>query len=249
MRYVYKMTSDLTEEEIQAILEVRKTTVESRDDAAYFQWKYSANPYGDSLHMIGYDGDLSVACVTFWRNDLGSVRAYLCVDLAVIPSHQRRGIFRESVSACVARLEGAYIYTYPNDKSRPGFLKFGWRVKRRAPASFHLTPILLRHYEKQDPIPDKYAEWRFVQHPRRQYYVCRLSGRPVLLSKRRKGCYAVAGGLSSDFGLQEVRPVILFSYDLPDLPFRVPTRGGYFLENPCYVRYKGFIPSYHVDTL
>ena len=249
LRFTYKMTSELTPHEIHDILGVLNTTWTSWGDELAFRWKYFRNPYGDSLHVIAYDESQAVGSVGFWRNDLNGTSAYQCVDLAVIPSYQRRGIFRTAASQSVTQLEGAYLYTFPNINSRPGFFDLGWSLKRRLPISFHLPDGVLRHYEQREPVPDQYAEWRFVRHPSKQYYVCHHGGQSFLLSKRRNHCYAIGGMLSSDFGLQVVRPRFLISYDFPDHTLKLPRRVGYLLENPCYVAYDGFIPSYRSDTL
>lgn len=250
MEYVYKMTSELTKEEIRDTLSVLNTTFGAWGDEKFFQWKYSENPYGDSLHMIGYDGGQPAACMAFWRNDLGDLRAYNCADLAVLPSHQRRGIFRQTEAGCIEHLKGAYIYNiFSNDVSLAGFFRLGWTVQRKAALRFHLASSVLRRCGEWDPIPDEYAKWRFARHPTRKYHVCRLKGRPFLLSKRQRGIYLVVGPVSTDFGLHEVRPLVLFSYDLPDLPLRLARKGRYFIEKPCYVSYDGFLPSYRSDVL
>ena len=249
MEYAYKMTSELTQQEIQDILGVLNSTFVTWGDERVFRWKYSENPYGDSWHVIAYDDSQAVGSVSFWRNDLDGDRAYQCVDLAVIPSHQRQGIFRVGASECVTRLKGAYLYTFPNVNSRPGFYNLGWSLKRAVPISFHLTGGVLKHYERQDPVPDQYAEWRFSHHPNKQYYVCRRAGRFYLLSKRRNHCYAIGGMLSQDFGLPAVNPRFLLSYDFPNHLLRLPGRVGYILENTCYTAHGGFIPSYRSDTL
>jgi predicted N-acetyltransferase YhbS len=242
------MTSQLTRQEIGDLLDVLNVTFGAWGDDKLFQWKYTENPFGESLHMLSYDGHQAVGCVSFWRNDIDELRAYQCVDLAVLASHRRRGIFREAVADCLEHLAGAYVYTFPGGHSRPGFLKLGWRIKRRIRISVQLTPTVLRRHEKSSPLADEYVQWRFVNHPARQYFVSRLGSRPYLVTQRRNKVYAVAGVLSRDFGLPEVRPRFLFSYDFFHPPFHLPGRGGYILENPCYVSYAGYIPSYRADT-
>lgn len=248
MRYVFKMTSQLTQQETYDLLDVLNTTFGHWGDEKLFRWKYGDNPFGESLHMLGYDGDEAVACVGFWRNDINDLCAYQCVDLAVLPSHRRKGIFREAVTACSERLAGAYIYTFPGGVSRPGFLNFGWLMKRRIRISVQLTRPVLRRYDNSVTIADEYVKWRFVNHPARQYYVARLGGRHYLLTERRRNFYAAAGAISGDFGLPEVHPWFLLSYDFLHAPFAVPGRGGYILENPCHINYDGYIPSYRADT-
>lgn len=248
MRQVYRMTSDLTPQEIQDILYVLNGAFGNWGDLPLFHWKYSLNVHGESLHMVTYEGCQPVGTVSFWRNDLGNQRAYECVDGAVLPSHQRKGIFRDAASGCVARLREAYLYAYPNQRTLPALMSRGWSVKNRITVNFHLARAVLGRYECRDPLPEKYMEWRFVRHPKKQYYVYRHHGHSFLLTKRRKGGYSVGGLLSADCGLKEARPPVLFSRDFPDLPLRIPRRTNYLLENTCYVKYDGFIPSYTTDT-
>lgn len=249
MRYVLKQTSELSPSETTDILAVLNNTYDPWGDEEFFRWKYLQNPYGESLHIIGYDGDQPVANESFWRNDLDGQRAFQSCDTAVIPSHQGRGIFRQTVEKGVERLNGEYLYGFPNETSLPGFLGFGWDLKQQLRVGFHLSSALLRQFEDHDPIPDQYVTWRFVNHPRKRYYICRRGGRPYLLSMRRKNQYVVGGPLSQDFGFEEVRPFILFSNDLPNLRIRLPRRTGYVIENTSYTDYPRLIPSYRDDTL
>jgi len=249
LRYVLKSTSELTPAEIEDILSVLNLTFEPWGDIEYFRWKYMQNPYGDSLHIIGYDGDQPVGNESFWRNNLGEQTAYQICDAAVLPSHRGLGVFRKSVMQGVERLTGQYLYGFPNIESLPGFLSSGWSLKQKIRVSFHLAGRMLSHFEDQDPIPDQYVQWRFIDYPRKAYYICRRKGRPYLLSVRRKDQYVVVGPLSQDFGLEEVRPFLLFSNDLPNSKIRLPRRLGYVVENISHTEYPQFIPSYRDDTL
>ena len=250
MEYVYKMTSELTVHDVDDILSVLNTTFGNWGDKKFFQWKYHDNPYGNSLHMIAYDSDLPVATMAFWRNDLSDVRAYNCADLAVLSSHHRRGIFRQAEAECIKLLEGAYIYNiFSNSDSLAGFFNFGWTVQRKAALGFHLTSSVLQKCAEWETIPDWYAEWRFVRHPSKEYNICRLKEKSFLVSKRQKGVYLTVGPVPDNFGLHEVHPLVLFSYDLPDLPFRLPRKARHFIEKPCYVTYDGFLPGYKSDVL
>lgn len=251
LRFAYKMTSELTQQDILDILSVLNATLLSWGGEQLFRWKFVDNPDGDSLHLIAYDGSQPIGTVSFWRNDLPETRAYQCVDLGVVPSHRRLGVFQVAATECVARLEGAYLYTFPNvsSPSFPGFLKLGWLLKRKMPISVHLSPGVLRHYEKRECVPDRYAQWRFAQHPTKQYYVYRHHDKFFLLSRRRSYVYIIGGMLSQDFGLPEAHPRLLISYDFPNCILRVPGRDSYVMENPCYVAYEGLIPKYRSDTL
>ena len=257
MKYVYKMTSELTAQERRATISVLNTTFGAIPpvgslwgDDQFFQWKYGDNPYGESLHVIAYDQDQPVASMTMWRNDIDDLLSYHLADLAVLPSHQRKGIFQNMETGCIDRLNGAYIYnSFSIPASLEGFFKFGWNIRRKGVVSFHLSSVVMRRCAEWSLIPDEYAKWRFVHHPTREYFVSRLIGKPFLLSKKRRGVYVLVGPVSNDFGLTEVRPPILFSYDLPDLLFRVPKKYCFIIEKPCYVGYDGFLPSYRSEVL
>ena len=57
MRFVYKLTSELTAREVQDTLDVLNVTIEGWGGQSFFRWRYVDNPYGVSLYAIGYDGD------------------------------------------------------------------------------------------------------------------------------------------------------------------------------------------------
>jgi len=64
------------------------------------------------------------------------VRAVRAVDTATDPSHQRQGIFSRLTRHALAELTAAgvaFVFNTPNDKSRPGYLKMGWREVGRVP--------------------------------------------------------------------------------------------------------------------
>ena len=108
--------------------------------------------------------------------------------------------------------------------------------------------MVLRKYRNVEPIPEAHAKWRFAGNPQQKYYVYKKGGLSLLLSKRREHVYAVGGVLSSDLGLEKVQPILLFSYDFPDLPFKIPRKTKYyFIENPTSVLYEGYLPSHYSD--
>jgi hypothetical protein len=75
-----------------------------------------------------------------------------------------------------------------------------------------------------------------------------MNGRPYLITQRRKNIYAVGGALSERFGLPKVNPWVMLSYDYLHIPFYIPGKGGYILENTCYKTLDNSIPSYYADT-
>jgi GNAT superfamily N-acetyltransferase len=108
---------------------------------AFFRWKHTENPAGRSPMWLAVDGDDIVGFRTMmqwrFRSPTGPpVRAVRAVDTATHPDHQRRGIFRSLTTTAVAELteEGvSFVFNTPNDNSRPGYLKMGWREAGRIP--------------------------------------------------------------------------------------------------------------------
>jgi GNAT superfamily N-acetyltransferase len=117
----------------------------------FFDWKHERNPFGRSPAWVAVDGGEVVGFRTFMRWEhrapAGEVlRTVRAVDTATRPSHQGRGIFRRLTLRALddLRAEGvAFVFNTPNDQSRPGYLKMGWRqvgrlaaaVRVRSPAS------------------------------------------------------------------------------------------------------------------
>jgi GNAT superfamily N-acetyltransferase len=108
---------------------------------AFFRWKHLDNPAGRSPMWLAVDGDKVAGFRTMmqWRfadPDGASLRAVRAVDTATHPDHQRRGIFRALSTAAVDELTGEgidFVFNTPNDNSRPGYLRMGWRDVGRLP--------------------------------------------------------------------------------------------------------------------
>jgi GNAT superfamily N-acetyltransferase len=110
-------------------------------NASFFAWKHYDNPFGASPSWVALDGSRLVGFRTFMRWEFttpsGVVRAVRAVDTATHPDHQGRGIFslltRHAVNELIAEGVG-FVFNTPNDKSRPGYLKMGWRPVGHLPA-------------------------------------------------------------------------------------------------------------------
>ena len=133
-----------------------------------FAWKHERNPFGPSLAWVVERAGRVVAVRLFMRWDFrrggSTLHAVRAVDTATHPDHQGRGLFtaltRHALEAC--RADGvAFVFNTPNEQSRPGYLKLGWRevgrpqlvvrpstlgdlvtiVRSRAPAELWSVPI------------------------------------------------------------------------------------------------------------
>lgn len=126
-----------------AILALLRASLGWGDDprfVALYRWKHLENAFGPSPSWVAvHDGHI-VGLRTFMRwefeRDGQVVKAVRAVDTATHPDFQGRGIFRTLTMIGVDELtnEGVeLVFNTPNDKSRPGYLKMGWKVVGRLP--------------------------------------------------------------------------------------------------------------------
>jgi GNAT superfamily N-acetyltransferase len=113
------------------------------DHLMFFRWKHQENPFGRSPAWVAVDGDRIAGYRTFlrWRFLSGGERvsAVRAVDTATHPEYQGRGIFSKLTLRALEEMreEGvAFVFNTPNDQSRPGYLKMGWRLVRTLPVGF-----------------------------------------------------------------------------------------------------------------
>ncbi|HEX5367225.1 MAG TPA: GNAT family N-acetyltransferase [Acidimicrobiales bacterium] len=115
------------------------------DHARFFDWKHRQGPFGPSPAWVAVDGAGGGQVVGFrtfsrWRflragRPVTAVRA---VDTATHPAHQGRGIFTLLTRHALEELrsEGvAFVFNTPNERSRPGYVKMGWRLVGRLPVA------------------------------------------------------------------------------------------------------------------
>lgn len=114
-----------------------------RDDRheRLFRWKHHDNPFGPSPTWAAFAGERLVALRVLMRWEFTDpdgrvVRAVRAVDTATAADFRGRGLFRTLTLAAVEELtrEGVdLVFNTPNDQSRPGYLKMGWREVGRLP--------------------------------------------------------------------------------------------------------------------
>lgn len=133
---------------------------------AFFRWKHLDNPAGVSPMWLALDGDEVAGFRTmlqwnFTDTSGERLRAVRAVDTATHPDHQRRGIFRSLTNAAVKELEAegvGFVFNTPNDNSRPGYLRMGWRDVGRIPVRFALrSPASLPRLARARTAADKWS--------------------------------------------------------------------------------------------
>lgn len=132
-----------------AILDVLRVSLGREVDDRYealFAWKHSENAFGTSPAWIACDGDRIAGFRTLMRWEFLAgdrvIRAVRAVDTATHPDYQGRGIFTRLTLHALDELaaEGVeFVFNTPNDQSRPGYLKMGWREVGTLPTAVRPT--------------------------------------------------------------------------------------------------------------
>jgi GNAT superfamily N-acetyltransferase len=110
---------------------------------ALFRWKHLENPFGRSFMWVAEADGRIVGFRSFlrWRfvgaHD-APVEAVRAVDTATHPDAQGKGIFRTMTMHALDEMRASgvdLVFNTPNDQSRPGYLKMGWRIDGRVPVT------------------------------------------------------------------------------------------------------------------
>ncbi len=138
-------------DDLEPILELLRVSMKRDDDTRFeqlFRWKHLDNAFGPSPMWVACDGERIVGLRVFMRWEFdgkdGVKRAVRAVDTATHPDYMGRGIFTRLTMQALEDLrdEGVdFVYNTPNDQSRPGYLKMGWRVAGRAPTRIRPTRV------------------------------------------------------------------------------------------------------------
>ncbi|CAB4943656.1 unannotated protein [freshwater metagenome] len=100
-----------------------------------YSWKHEENAFGASASWVACDGETIAGfrALMRWEFTRGDelLRCVRAVDTATHPDYQGQGIFTRLTLRGIAELrdEGCgFVFNTPNEQSRPGYLKMGWRV-------------------------------------------------------------------------------------------------------------------------
>lgn len=118
-------------------------TIAIRREEPFWRWKHHRNPFGVSYGILCWNEGAGVIAglriLMRWRfhtPDGQTFSAVRAVDTATHPSFRRKGIFAALTAKAVEELKDSavhFIFNTPNEKSRPGYLKLGWKVVGTVP--------------------------------------------------------------------------------------------------------------------
>ena len=160
IRYESRWSCDLTPNFINDFCSVINETWKGQRSPQDIKFRYVENYYGESLLVVAYAYDIAVGTVAFWRNDINERKSYQTGDSAVLTMYQGKGIFKTMLKKGVALLsEDALLYAWPNNNSKPAFLRTGWKVLRKGmPVLFFSSFDFLRP-DNLSCIDYDYAKW------------------------------------------------------------------------------------------
>lgn len=113
-----------------------------------WNFKHSNNPFGISHVLLAFEADVLVGVRAFmkWQWQLGtqSWTAFRAVDTATHPDFQGKGIFKKLTLQALDEIQNdgeTFVFNTPNDNSRPGYLKMGWKILDTIELAVIPTPI------------------------------------------------------------------------------------------------------------
>lgn len=140
---------DVDRPQVLALLQRSLGWLDDAQHERFFAWKHEENPFGRSPAWVAVDGGTVIGFRTFmrWRFLLDGrpVEAVRAVDTATHPDARGRGVFSALTLHALDELAGlgvSFVFNTPNDQSRPGYLKMGWREVGRLPVA--VRPVGVR---------------------------------------------------------------------------------------------------------
>ena len=99
-----------------------------------WRFKHINNPFGKSIVFIALENEQIIGVRAFmrweWQCASNKYKALRAVDTATHPEHQGKGIFKKLTLKAVdfaITNNNSFIFNTPNEQSRPGYIKMGWK--------------------------------------------------------------------------------------------------------------------------
>jgi hypothetical protein len=101
---------------------------------SYWNWKHNNNPFGNSPVLVADTNSMlvGVRAMMQWQWQKGNkvCNTLRAVDTASHPDFQGKGIFSKLTKQLLEESkskEVSFVFNTPNTKSKPGYLKMGWK--------------------------------------------------------------------------------------------------------------------------
>lgn len=152
-----------TDHDIGSILEVLKASlgeVSSKKTESVWRYKHIGNPFGRSLVLIAEEDSNIVGVRAFmrwqWHWQGKTYNSFRAVDTATHPDHQGKGIFKKLTLKAleIGKEEGNnFVFNTPNDQSKPGYLKMGWKEVSKLKIQLFPTGLIGYTAPKNEKYP------------------------------------------------------------------------------------------------
>ncbi len=218
----------VADSDLPAVLDLLAASMKrDRSDArfeALFRWKHYDNAFGRSPGWVAMEGERLAGFRImmrweFTRRD-DRFRAVRAVDTATHPDFQGRGIFTRLTKGALdsLRAEGIdFVFNTPNDQSRPGYLKMGWREVGVLPVRARLLS------------PAGIVRMARARVPAEHWSLPTTAGEPAIdVLAPRDDLDALLASLPAPPRLRTRRTsaFLAWRYGLPDLDYRAMVLGG-----------------------
>lgn len=144
---------EATADDVPSIVSLLRTSLGEKllpKSEAYWKWKHEQNPFGPSAVLLALENGEAVGVRAFmrwqWTDRERTYNAVRAVDTATHPRYHGRGIFKTLTLQLVTNMRGEgvdFIFNTPNRQSMPGYLKMGWQVAGKLPASVEVRPVAI----------------------------------------------------------------------------------------------------------
>lgn len=148
-------------DEITRLLEICLGTSDIPRTREFWEWKHFKNPFGISSGIAAEEEGkiigLRVLMQWMWAAGGKSFQAVRAVDTVTHPDWRGKGIFSRLTSTLLEEIakEGvSFVFNTPNQFSKPGYLKLGWKEVTRIPLWIRpLKPVRIawRLIRKSEP--------------------------------------------------------------------------------------------------
>jgi GNAT superfamily N-acetyltransferase/predicted hydrocarbon binding protein len=201
---------EANQNDIPQILEVLRASLgetSSKKTEEIWRYKHIDNPFGESLVLVAEEDGVVIGVRAFmkwrWQKGKESFYAFRAVDTATHPDHQGKGVFKKLTLKALEigqQRGGHFVFNTPNNQSKPGYLKMGWKEVSKLYTS--LIPVLPFYWNSRNSIPYKkeieddtenlltwwninmrnssklftpktrdYLEWRYSKNPLQEYRI------------------------------------------------------------------------------
>ncbi len=155
--YIVRSITPEDSDEITRLLEICLGKSDIPRTPEFWQWKHVRNPFGISSGLAAEQGGkiigLRVLMRWMWGAAGRNFQAVRAVDTVTHPDWRSKGIFSRLTSTLLEemRREGvSFVFNTPNQFSKPGYLKLGWKEVTR-------IPLLIR------PLKPVRIAWNFLR--------------------------------------------------------------------------------------